>query len=57
MVKSVYDNMAAPEPKNFATLVGDHNSGGILESPEACRKLAELLDLVLGAGPPRNAQE
>ncbi|MCJ7441657.1 MAG: alpha/beta hydrolase [Thermoanaerobaculaceae bacterium] len=48
---------AAPEPKRFATLVGDHNSGGILESPEACRKLAELLDLVLGAGPPRNAQE
>lgn len=48
---------AAPEPKRFATLVGDHNSGGILESPEACRKLAELLDAVLGVGPPRNAQE
>jgi fermentation-respiration switch protein FrsA (DUF1100 family) len=48
---------AAPEPKHFATLVGDHNSGGILESPEACRKLAELLDAVLGVGPPRNAQE
>lgn len=48
---------AAPEPKRLATLVGDHNSGGILESPEACRKLAELLDAVLGVGPPRNAQE
>lgn len=48
---------AAPEPKRFAALVGDHNSGGILESPEACRKLAELLDAVLGVGPPRNAQE
>lgn len=48
---------AAPEPKRFATLVGDHNSGGILESPEACRKLAEFLDAVLGVGPPRNAQE
>ena len=48
---------AVPEPKRFATLVGDHNSGGILESPEACRKLAELLDAVLGVGPPRNAQE
>ena len=48
---------AAPEPKHFAALVGDHNSGGILESPEACRKLAEFLDAVLGVGPPRNAQE
>ena len=48
---------AAPEPKRFAALVGDHNSGGILESPEACRKLAQLLDAVLGVGPPRNAQE
>ena len=48
---------AAPEPKRFAALVGDHNSGGILESPEACRKLAEFLDAVLGVGPPRNAQE
>jgi hypothetical protein len=48
---------AAPEPKRFATLVGDHNSGGILESPDAIRALAELLDLALGAGPPRNAQE
>jgi len=48
---------AAPEPKRLATLVGDHNSGGILESPEACRKLAEFLDAVLGVGPPRNAQE
>lgn len=48
---------AAPEPKRFAALVGDHNSGGILESPEACRKLAEFLDAALGVGPPRNAQE
>lgn len=38
---------AAPEPKRFAALVGDHNSGGILESPEACRALAELLDAAL----------
>jgi uncharacterized protein len=48
---------AASEPKRLATLVGDHNSGGILESPEASRALAELLDLVLGAGPPRNAED
>ena len=39
---------AAPEPKRFAVLVGDHNSGGILESPEARRALAELLDAALG---------
>jgi fermentation-respiration switch protein FrsA (DUF1100 family) len=39
---------SAPEPKRFATLVGDHNSGGILESPEACRALAEVLDAALG---------
>jgi fermentation-respiration switch protein FrsA (DUF1100 family) len=43
---------AAPEPKRFATLVGDHNSGGILESPEACRALAALLSDTLGE-PPR----
>jgi fermentation-respiration switch protein FrsA (DUF1100 family) len=48
---------AAAEPKRFATLVGDHNSGGILESPEACRALAELLDAALGAGPTRTARE
>jgi len=46
---------AAPEPKRFATLVGDHNSGGILESPEACRALAALLREVLGQ-PPATAQ-
>lgn len=39
---------AASEPKRFATLVGDHNSGGILESPEACGALAALLREVLG---------
>ena len=43
---------AAPEPKRFATLVGDHNSGGILESPEARRTLAEVLDAVLGVAVP-----
>jgi fermentation-respiration switch protein FrsA (DUF1100 family) len=39
---------AAPEPKRFATLPGDHNSGGILESPEAVHALAELLDAMPG---------
>jgi fermentation-respiration switch protein FrsA (DUF1100 family) len=39
---------AAPQPKRFATLVGDHNSGGILESPEACRAFAALLQDALG---------
>ena len=48
---------AAPEPKRFATLVGDHNSGGILESPEARRALAELLDATLGVAQPGSAQQ
>jgi uncharacterized protein len=43
---------AAPEPKRFATLVGDHNSGGILESPEAYWAFAALLQDALG-DPPR----
>ena len=47
---------AAPEPKRFASLVGDHNSGGILESPEACRALSELLDAALGVAPQGSAQ-
>jgi hypothetical protein len=41
----------APEPKRFATLPGDHNSGGILESPEAFRALAALVRDVLGDPP------
>jgi len=41
----------APEPKRFATLPGDHNSGGILESPEAFQALAALLRDVLGDPP------
>jgi fermentation-respiration switch protein FrsA (DUF1100 family) len=38
---------AAPAPKRFATLVGDHNDGGLLVSPDAVRALEELLDNVL----------
>jgi fermentation-respiration switch protein FrsA (DUF1100 family) len=48
---------AAPEPKRFAALVGDHNSGGILESPEARRALSELLDAALGGSQRGSAQE
>jgi uncharacterized protein len=42
---------AAREPKRFARLVGDHNDGGILRSPEAQRALTELLNTVLPAHP------
>jgi uncharacterized protein len=42
---------AASEPKRFATLAGDHNSGGILESPEAYQAFAALLRDVLGELP------
>lgn len=48
---------AASEPKRFATLVGDHNSGGILESPEACRTLEEFLHAALVVAPPRSTPE
>jgi len=48
---------AASEPKRLATLVGDHNSGGILESPDACQTLAEFLDAALGVAPPRSTRE
>jgi fermentation-respiration switch protein FrsA (DUF1100 family) len=48
---------AAPEPKRFAALVGDHNSGGILESPEARRALSELLDSALGGAQQGSALE
>jgi fermentation-respiration switch protein FrsA (DUF1100 family) len=41
----------ASEPKRFATLLGDHNSGGILESPQACGALTALLREVLGELP------
>jgi fermentation-respiration switch protein FrsA (DUF1100 family) len=41
---------AAPGPKRFATLPGDHNSGGILDSPDARRALADLLQSVPGLG-------
>jgi fermentation-respiration switch protein FrsA (DUF1100 family) len=43
---------AASEPKRFARLAGDHNSGGILESPEAYQAFAALLHDVLGELPP-----
>lgn len=46
---------AASEPKRFATLPGDHNSGGILESPEAFQALAALVQDVMGE-PPDAAQ-
>jgi len=39
---------AAPEPKRFAAMEGDHNSGGITESPGAQRELEAFLDDVLG---------
>jgi uncharacterized protein len=42
---------AAREPKRFARLLGDHNDGGILRSPDAQVALAELLDTVLPAHP------
>ena len=38
---------AAREPKRFAHLVGDHNDGGILVSPDAQHAFAALLDEVL----------
>jgi fermentation-respiration switch protein FrsA (DUF1100 family) len=42
MGRDLFD--AAPEPKYFADLVGDHNSGGILESREAFETLTAFLD-------------
>lgn len=42
---------AALAPKYFASLTGDHNSGGILESPEAYEAFATLLRNVLGELP------
>jgi len=48
---------AASEPKRLATLVGDHNSGGILESPDACQTLAEFLDAALGVAPAGSTRE
>jgi uncharacterized protein len=47
---------AASEPKALAPLAGDHNSGGVVESPEANRALTLFLDGVLGTGPQRNAR-
>jgi fermentation-respiration switch protein FrsA (DUF1100 family) len=49
MARTLYDS--APEPKYFANLVGDHNSGGILESPEAFDALAAFLDAFVPVAP------
>jgi fermentation-respiration switch protein FrsA (DUF1100 family) len=39
---------AAPEPKYFATLDGDHNAGGIVVSRDAFEALSAFLDAYLG---------
>jgi fermentation-respiration switch protein FrsA (DUF1100 family) len=57
MGRTLYD--AAPEPKYFANLVGDHNSGGIVESREAFDALTAFLDafVPLAPGLPRKERQ